>query len=732
MAERGSYKPLPGFSLLDVPQVKQSRAGVQLFNAIGDVADTYAGEIMDYQKSLEVEAYNKAVANGKMTIKEQYYASPDKPEVFGQAASNFIAGTTKEYAKVSRKNADRIGFELDLYARELALDVNRNYVKSEGERQRGEAIRNIDTAIRVSDVPLGVDDVKAIHDALKTIASETDKRDPENQPIFGPEATEQIRISKRDEVADLAVNRLIRRMSPEDLEQYRKELVNGDATIKWPVDNGDGTFSTVDARVDGLLPGKTDALINRIDERMREIERDKATFTAAQIRNAENAKIRELASIAQNGDIAGTLTPEQIEIAYGRGEEGKANYDIARTEAIAYHDGYASNPGQRQGIELGAGEDYIRRQALIKGFNQADEDIKKDSALYMIQTNTSVQNAREQMSRQQGTGEPPSPQPYIDALNASYDAWGLPPSLRRILTKEEAAAMAGQIVAPNEDDTPKLKRQQHAELMALSAQYGESASKVMAEIDKEGTLGALLTIADLPPSIASRALDALDQMTVMEPAMKRFDTTSNEIERLVWTTPQMGRLMDALPVRNKQEIGRYAATANALAMKHLMDGDTSDPDEAAMMGAKDVVDSLYRFEGKDENVYVPVAEHSTLVGRGLTEASRASIIEQLGPKIDFISIYGDEAATPVGREEATFQLMQGGSFITNHDQSGVNMITEGGNLIYVIENGQRVPWGATWGQVGRLASDIEVRLKTESQQRRAAKPFGVNPFEDKP
>lgn len=704
MAERTPYRATGGGSLANLAGFQASNAPAQAFGQLSGVAEQQAHNVMDYDRSLRVRMLNQSVDAGRVTLAEKEAQYKAQPDLALAETDSYIRGKSQELAKQDSRVAEDFEREMRLQQRLIMVRVNERWDADEAAKLRASAMttgQNVLAAVNAEslETPEGQEGLAL---SYRNYIFALNAKSPKGEDVFSPEQRVQAEQAFLQGAGEQIIRTFIRQSNAEDAATIEQQLRDGTMEIPFPfVDKNT-------ANMGELTPERIDQFINMAQERQRELQRGAATYSAAQIIDAENAfTAMKMDLQAQGGASSATMTPEQIAIKFGEGEEGKANYYLTKTQLQAQHDGYVATPAQ---LQEAMADQPVYVAAMMEGAAQAQKDIAEDGAIYMIQADPAVAEAWENMNREKQpgfTGPPQGAAPYLAALEAGYAARGVPVAQRKVIPKKQAAWMAGQLQAPNPDGSFKSNRQIQAELQGIAQQYGPAAGRVMHEIHKEGLAGKYLVVADLPEGVASKVLDGMDQWPTMESHLKSVDGMSVEsLDKLITKTSKYQQFIATLPTGFKQEADRFRTTALTLAMKYFMDGDEPSIQSAYERAIDDTIYSVYQVDGKTR---IPKAKYNDAVSRGLSEGSKRKVIDGIKGDIDFSdwTWYGQPIVNAEDKAEAVQRLYESAEFITNSDETGVTLVTQGGNTVKLTTG----EWGMTWDELGVWGAGIEAQRK---------------------
>jgi hypothetical protein len=429
---------------------------------------------------------------------------------------------------------------------------------------------------------------------------------------------------------------------------------------------------------------------SRMDHRVEQLGRALAMGTTAAIPEAD---IRRLYQPEQAAQILDTLATRQIEGDVFRSVQLATPQQIAEMQA-----GLASGSGpvvqqlrERRGTVMNAdgtvseadvAGDAVARAAIGETFRRAVEArgsaLDADPAQY-AQADPAVRAAAQ--AQRENPSDPALMSAYAQATLDAQARLGVPEQNRRILSVQNAAALAGQIARA---DPGAENGGMGVQLNGLKRLYGAEWPRVFGELVRNGLPAEFQVLANIPTEAAradfQRALYGMRQRGGIQQYSQAVpDRERQTIDRDIDTRLEAFRTS----VFAGQQVGAsavystYRDGVRLMAMYYSLNG--MDGATAVQTAVDRVLNDKYEFSG---TARVPrTLNDGTPVGMSRVQQSISYTMRNLKPDDLVTPDSRDPALSPEQRRQNMWSVAQRGVWVPNADDSGLVLMGqwEGGS-----------------------------------------------------
>lgn len=390
-------------------------------------------------------------------------------------------------------------------------------------------------------------------------------------------------------------------------------------------------------------------------------------------------------------DLQAVLGPEKGAAAYQEIERARAYGTDAAAIQWATPEEMAGIVKERQSM-LAAPEGFRQNlqdiNGLVTQIQARDKGISEDPAAY-VQEAPEVQTALQAMGEAMAAADAdPADQAaaaarYAEVALARQEKLGVPPSMRRVLSKKQVAGLAMQF------KSQEAGGENAADLMrGMEAQWGKRWPKVFAELSTE-LPGPALVVGAMNRMDQARAAEQLAEASLVgrEELAKAFPT--KDVSDLKDTVRTALRDFGATLANNgpaaEATYGTFEEAINLLALTYMREGEA--PSRAAERAYDDVLGKKYEFR---DTFRVPREYDADMVAEGAARALEALPSDIALPT----SLFGlPEDQT---REAYLSAVKSAGFWVTAPDESGLVLYDETRTAV-MRTNGQ--PVMLTWADL---------------------------------
>lgn len=707
MAERGTYRPTRGNSLLNVPQVQASDAPAQLLGAVGNVAgnlnEQFQRQQYTHQETLKAKVLTDSVRKARMTFDALAKEHPADPDSYNKKASNYTSGVVQSLRKQFPDIADDLVTRLPLMQNEVGAPVVSTYngiakseLRANSDIVLEDGLGRIETA--------GPSNADALMDVTGDYITSLRAVGPDGLPAHSPEEIANSIGKFRGAVGQSYGHAIINSETNADsLRQMAEQIRSGNFIVNAPYVQPDtGNVVVQPQNIRELLgPTGAEALANYAEARISDLNVKSEAASLDEL-YAANRLNDEYAAAAK----AGTLSPaefdrwREIQTTLSSSDKDLAN-KVSNIRSIEVgmsgrKIGYAA-PVQavvdtvraRMGNEAG--------NAAQEAFDQAKSDAKNDPVGYVRkmaqQTTGIIPNAENVslaydkmvMGLMSGDVKGASENYAIYSRGARAYLARMGYGFDTVLAASDADALASRINNTQVPEGVSPSRHKAAALRGMQAVFGRDSDKAMRDMFPTGIDRNILAASQMDYEGASTDLmNALDARPEVNKLLG--EATITRINQAVQSNETVANFVASFP-NNGTDVNMALAWQDNVAALAAWNARRMPESQAVQAAVDGIIGANYAMAG---SLRIPKANAKGLDMAQLAKAGTPLFGQAVYAKIkDSISFPPEKAPESLLYNDPNLALEEykkiagfAPRMVTNSDGTGALLVDSLGAPIY--------------------------------------------------